>query len=625
MDFGEHKLGNRRLLWAMFHRSSDGKKAYRRKHGRRRRIARCCACPRTVSFNDHSEDMEPAAPLLVEGNQSERKVSAIKELMARKKKTSSSDWGKNPIIIIHKTPNPVSPKAAKPTQGLTNKQLSRAISSPQQLKDCLDVLDLFMVNKNNFLDILNDKDAPPPRRQSVSSLLVRQNSTRKPGLRKSGSYPSVNSKSPRFLRPSVLEDKHMEVWSSPKRVANSLAVVKIPDDVDRRAGSISQRVRCFLGGFKGVIRKRILRRVIKKGGNKKKNSRRVSNGEAVERTNSIRVKGDEMVQARRSLSLRESLSRYAPLIEQSSSSGATPWSYRKSKSLRLSEEDKSQMNGNRLKYTFRRRLSMTDLDSICEVKEPISGLTWLESDVRKSDYEEEIEPSSNPNVQNEEEMDCEIENRVVEDQEIASEIPSSENQSSVETVLKNDEVSSLQRDTMKVDSLRFEFERIDDEDFNYVRDILDLSGLLDQDCPATLWHSLDQPLSPLVYKEMEYLLQGENDENSSTHHRLLFDLLNEELLGIFESSLTYFPKPLLQSSQGSRCQPMPKGKRVLEQVWKRISQRRNPETRETSLYDIFCGEMNRGDGWMNIQFECEDVALELEDLIMDQLLDEILC
>ncbi|CAN0854140.1 Protein TRM32 [Linum grandiflorum] len=609
MDFGDRQLGRKRtMLWAMmFQRAS------RRKHGRRRRIARCCACPRTISFNDHADDMEPA-PLLVEGNPA-RKASAMMAKNKKKTKTSSSsDWGKNPIIIIHKTPNNamISPKAAKPTQELStiNKQLSRAISTPQQIKDCLDVLDLFMVNRNQFLDILNyDEDVP----RHQSAVLVRQNSNRNLGLRKSGSFPSVNSKSPRFLRPSVLEDKHMEVWSSNKTSASStsLAIVKKSDS---GSISISQKVRCFLGGF---IRKRIL----KKGRHSKKN---------MKRANLVRVKGDEIVPVKRSLSLTESLSRYAPLIEQSSSVDAK-WTYRKSKSLRLSEEDKSgQGNGNRMKYSYRRRLSMTDLDSIYQAKEPIGRLNWLESDGRKSDCVEEIEePSGNPNLEN---MDCEIENQVAEEQDVASEIPLVIKTLQVESV-SNDAPNSLQRDTTKVDSLRFQFESINDADFNYVKDILDLSGFLDQDCASILWHSLDEPLSPLVYKEMESLLKYEeggnadddnnnNNSSRSIHRRLLFDMVNEELLGIFESSLTYFPKPLLHSSQ---CRPMPKGKRVLEQVWKRISERMVPDTKEISLFDIFWKEMNRGDGWMNIQFDCEDVALELEDMIMDQLVEEILC
>ncbi|CAL1400456.1 unnamed protein product [Linum trigynum] len=702
---GRQEFANRCLLRAMFHtrRSDDGKKKpSRRKRGQGRRLGRCCGQPRTTSFhNQQFDDMnasfesDPAAPLLVDG-QGSAKASKTKELMVAKKKSvklrllrtyslnqqlwqqHGPDWATSPIIIIHKTPKAAatSPKfqeAPKPAarEDLSKYQLSTenqllaekynklvssqsgsqdargAISSPEDhLKECLDLLDLFMVNKSQFLDIIKNKEA-----QLGNSFLARQTNTKSLRLVKSGSFPAVDSSSssPRVLTPSMLEHKHMEVWSSPKRPTSKFAdsTVEKPDGEQKVMPFTHKRkwIVSIVGGFKGV-KQRILKRVLNKG---RKKNKRASTGETRLR-NWIRLRrgghrpkmsssrrlispvNGEMFQVRRTLSLSESLHKYAPLMERSSSFGnnQTTWQYRKSQSLRLSNEDKSHQN--RLKYSFRRRLSLPDLDAILQAKEqdgqdetnPSRRNSLDRKELQELDCIDEIEPSeSSPvAVQIDEEQDDE-EKIFVQVQEIASSFPSSnDDQKPVENI-PTEEAAAESFYRMEGVELKL---NEDSADFDYIRDVLEVSGFLDQGrcCfPGTLWYSLDQPLSPLVFDEMESLLQSVEGESmsSSIHRRLLFDLINEELIGIYGSSLTYFPKPL---NVGQGSQLMPKGKRVLEEVWKRIGGRRLPEM-DLSLFDIFSRDMKRGDGWMNIQLESEDVTLELEDLIMDQLLEEILC
>ncbi|KAF2300355.1 hypothetical protein GH714_012337 [Hevea brasiliensis] len=130
----------------------------------------------------------------------------------------------------------------------------------------------------------------------------------------------------------------------------------------------------------------------------------------------------------------------------------------------------------------------------------------------------------------------------------------------------------------------------DDTDFNYVRDVLEVSGFIEQGCLGT-WHSLDQPLSPTLFKELEAYLNHElecssEDVGSNCDHQLLFDLINEfgkELAGIGAA---------LKTTQ--------------------------------SLDDIVAQDMAKDDGWMNLQLDVEDIALDLEDLIFDELLDEVM-
>ncbi|KAJ6715912.1 PROTEIN TRM32 [Salix koriyanagi] len=167
----------------------------------------------------------------------------------------------------------------------------------------------------------------------------------------------------------------------------------------------------------------------------------------------------------------------------------------------------------------------------------------------------------------------------------------------------------------------------DDADFNYVRDVLEVSGFTGPELLGT-WYSLEQPLSPTLFKALEaYLHKGlessSEDVAYNCDHQLLFDLINEELLAIYESSLAYFPK-LFSFTQ--RARPLPRGNNVVDEVWKRVSwHRRSASEMEQSIEDIVARDCEKGDGWMNLQLDAEDVALDLEDLIFDELVDEAVC
>ncbi|KAF7807505.1 Protein TRM32 [Senna tora] len=168
-------------------------------------------------------------------------------------------------------------------------------------------------------------------------------------------------------------------------------------------------------------------------------------------------------------------------------------------------------------------------------------------------------------------------------------------------------------------------------EFNYVRDVLELSGFMGHDSPA-MWYSNDQPVDPIVYEELEGCLlfdpecsDNVNQENDNCNHLLLFDLVNEVLVEIFGRSYSYYPKPL---SSLSHVHPLPVGDHVLRQVWTLISwylSSNNAELFYPSLDYYVSRDLARSDGWMNLQFDSECVGLELDDLIFDDLLEEIIC
>lgn len=175
-------------------------------------------------------------------------------------------------------------------------------------------------------------------------------------------------------------------------------------------------------------------------------------------------------------------------------------------------------------------------------------------------------------------------------------------------------------------SVHFESNELDDNDFNYVRDVLEVSGFMEQGCLGT-WHSLDQPLLPTLFKELESYLHHElecssEDIGCNCDHQLLFDLINEVLIQIHGTSLAYFPEPF---SFTQRLRLSPKGNHNLEEVWKRITWYRSTGLKTKQSSDnILARDIAKYDSWMNLQADVEDIALDLEDLIFDELLNEVM-
>lgn len=164
--------------------------------------------------------------------------------------------------------------------------------------------------------------------------------------------------------------------------------------------------------------------------------------------------------------------------------------------------------------------------------------------------------------------------------------------------------------------LHLESDVMDDSNFKFVKYIMELSGFLEDD-HSQMWHTVNQPLKPSLYKETE--CNGEETEKP-IDHILLFDIVNESLLEIYEGSSTYFPRPF---SFNLHLHPIPKGHRLLKEVWARVNSYLSltPELDQT-LDDVVRRDLN-SNGWMNLQSEEECVALELEDMIVDDLLDEV--
>ncbi|CAN4116969.1 unnamed protein product [Withania somnifera] len=156
-------------------------------------------------------------------------------------------------------------------------------------------------------------------------------------------------------------------------------------------------------------------------------------------------------------------------------------------------------------------------------------------------------------------------------------------------------------------------------EFNYVKDVLELSGFSGNKFLGK-WHYVDKPMNPSVFDEVEgYCLLDQ--EGVTCDQLLLFDLINEVLLQIYERSCSYWPKSLTCRSY---IHAMPVGYHVLAEVWTDINLCFESEMKtDQPTDDAVRRDLAKDEIWMNLQFDAVCVGLELEDLILNDLLEEL--
>ncbi|KAL1827557.1 hypothetical protein ACET3Z_005969 [Daucus carota] len=166
----------------------------------------------------------------------------------------------------------------------------------------------------------------------------------------------------------------------------------------------------------------------------------------------------------------------------------------------------------------------------------------------------------------------------------------------------------------------------DDADLSYAREILKVAGFNENGFHGE-WYSSEQPLSPLIFNEVEESWWPHESECSQAnlillyHHQLLFDLINEVILQIYETSFTYYPRALSTSCQVHPLHSTSHDDEVLKSLTKWIVLK--PEL-DQQLDDPVPRDLAKADGWMNLQMYSECVVLELEDFIFDELLEELI-
>lgn len=247
--------------------------------------------------------------------------------------------------------------------------------SDQQLDECVDILEIFKVNKEFFLKILQDPDACKNHFHGLrnSNITVR--------LTKSRSFPLANSSQSRNIRPSTLKHKQNEVWLFLNREQSKFQkdhhVNSLTADPGDTSGSVNNH------GWNQLVinRLRDIKQKIKHALNESKRE----NGQTPveeeyqktpfgDRTSIDRLeitidqdskknyssdddlRKQRLQRVRRTASLNESLERYAKLFENTSGKETK---YSHSRSLRVPSEEKVASHARK---SCRRNLSLPDID-----------------------------------------------------------------------------------------------------------------------------------------------------------------------------------------------------------------------------------------------------------------------
>ncbi|KAI3949717.1 hypothetical protein MKX01_040934 [Papaver californicum] len=170
----------------------------------------------------------------------------------------------------------------------------------------------------------------------------------------------------------------------------------------------------------------------------------------------------------------------------------------------------------------------------------------------------------------------------------------------------------------------------------YIRDVLVISGLYDgsSQWSFTRWDPLAKPISSWVFEKVEesYEKRAEETDTTEDHtgmskvdHKVLFDLINEALSTILGPSLTMskFKRKLM----GSTKMPPPRGKKLLDVVWKTVFMCLYPESDGYYYYYSLDGMIARDLGrnpWLGGMGEdIELVGREMENWILRELIGEI--
>ncbi|KAF3500294.1 hypothetical protein F2Q69_00045836 [Brassica cretica] len=545
-------------------------------------------------------------------------------------------------------------------------------TSPRRAKSCLDALNLIHMNRNFLLKVLQDPGSPLARhfqnQQSFSSKT----------MTKAGSFPTHGSN--REDHNNGFDSVENKSMSSPSIAAQhradgvqtfNEAMEKSADEEDL-SGSGYTRKR----GKNQVVIKRFkdLRQKIKHVINENKNEKHRITMDAVldkvprkygfskdlrhdilKGSPANKAQGAKLKQIRRTSSLCGSVDRYLQLYESSVQREAKK-NNNTSEKLEAELEESAGPSEKRVPKVLGRILSSPEMKSPYALKiedlpgqlttfsrslkqeqDVLEDISEISEDQSESSEHEMPETTDDPSSEAEQDreilmLDVEPETKSLDESsgdsptfdEIASESRMPLADSDTESVSRSKQLESIPAAEI------LQVEAQDKGKFNYVRDILEISGF---NAPESLsmWQSEYQPLDPLVYEQVTTttgcMIQDpecsrNEEEGGNCNHLLLFDLINEVLIEIYERSYHYCPKPL---SSLCRIHPMPVGYSVLKEVWVRINcYLRYKPLNEESFDKIMSRDLSREDGWMDLQFESECVGIEVEDLIFEELLEELL-
>lgn len=516
-----------------------------------------------------------------------------------------TDWN-HPIIFLPRNSESCSSAQTKASRGESDEaELDAKEKKP-------DAFEIFKVDKELLLTHLQDSD------ESIANFSRSALGLNTKGkFTKSRSFPVADLAQRKKLKPIKLESKHSEVWSFPR---------------DDKVQNVHQS--------KGILDK----------------SQPSGSSSYEEENNGLRNH-----KHLRSSSLTESLDNYARLFGNSfakdiklsssqslkltSEHGFAPLYLKRRRSLSYAHSYYSDVNFEVLgdnpssaslvviAENSEEKEVVSLVTSHIEIKEDDTSLR-LHSSYEKNKNEESLEDKSDSHLEKDADS-TDITLTEVQDQGFVSDsdifmqetehpqaelhIPKGKKQ---ESRIETDDLQSL---CGKEETI---YPRKKNTDLDYVRHLLDRSGIA-TDASEMAWHASDQLFGPQLFEEVEAgwpheedQLDGWPDFQGCWHHQMLFDLVNEALLEVYDLSLPYYPKAL---SSSCYVRPFPMGDRIIEEVCTRVGSLMNIKPEEKQELDcIVARDLDHDRSWMNLQLESESIAVYLEDMIFNDLLQEVI-
>ncbi|KAL6627433.1 hypothetical protein ACP70R_031159 [Stipagrostis hirtigluma subsp. patula] len=159
-------------------------------------------------------------------------------------------------------------------------------------------------------------------------------------------------------------------------------------------------------------------------------------------------------------------------------------------------------------------------------------------------------------------------------------------------------------------------------DFNYVRDIFKKSSFSNE-ILFDEWYS--QNITALQEEDCQHYEAAAaafDFTDMSADQLLLFDLINEELLGIYKKYSVCKSKLSRFSSFG---RPKPVGHLVLKELWSKVSYRLEEQPRSTIEVDtILSSDLAKSDHWMNFPRDADNLGNKVADFVFDKLMTELI-
>ncbi|XP_051113531.1 protein TRM32-like [Andrographis paniculata] len=520
------------------------------------------------------------------------------------------DWKHSIIFLPGNANNGRAPKSldaskTKVSGGLEATEKPSKDTEDRDYRKNLDVVDMFALDKGTLIKHMQDQD------DGIASFArTALGLKQKVKLSKSRSFPMPHLSQERKLKPAKIENKQNEVWSHPRRSMVRSASQAHSSDYPDYTALASEKL---LDDSESDS-------MIKQDSNADKNNEEIADEKCENMTSKngeIRDKNDTKKYGRsRSSSIKESLEKYARLFENSSQADVKLTS---SMSLRVANE-----YGNAPVHS-RRMLSLSNVD-FYYLTSNIEGLAddpELKGSIVASEATDSG-PESNPRERN----DVVSTNIMEHDTFVSS--PASDDESEMKDSFEREEHKPEAESCAELEMSKDPREDPENDkmpsksysDSDYVKRLLEQSNIAN-DTSEMSWHASDKPFSPELFEDVETRWPHEQDELTGWpdfygcwHHRMVFDLVNEVTLEAYDVSLPYYPTAL-----SSSCHVRPFS-RIAEDVSGIVEGllKLNPLTTE-AVDDIVAVDM-RGRGWMNLQTETECVALELEDMVFDEVIEE---